>query len=187
MSKIPPEAKKVFEGVRFDVYQWDQRMFDGSIQVFESVRRVDTVEAIVTVGDRIILEVQEQPYKLKPFLSFIGGHMNKGETPEEAMRRETLEETGYEARRWKLLHTVNSFSQVDWNMYVFVGQDATRVQEPHLDCGERIQIRLVTLDELLELVDSGEIKRIEQDLRAMMIRAKYHSPAREALENIIFG
>jgi hypothetical protein len=33
--KTPKGAKLAFRGVVFDVYQWKQRMFDGSYQTFE--------------------------------------------------------------------------------------------------------------------------------------------------------
>ena len=36
---IPPEAKCVFRGKIFDVYQWPQRLYDGSTATFEMLRR----------------------------------------------------------------------------------------------------------------------------------------------------
>ena len=32
--KLPEQAKKVFDGEIFDVYQWDQEMYDGSTETF---------------------------------------------------------------------------------------------------------------------------------------------------------
>ena len=40
---IPANAKKVFHGVIFDVYQWEQEMFDGTKEIFEKLKRPDTV------------------------------------------------------------------------------------------------------------------------------------------------
>jgi ADP-ribose pyrophosphatase len=70
--KIPKEAKLVFKGVIFDVYQWQQKMFDGSFETFEMLKRPNTVEIIATQGDKILLSHQSQPNK-KDFLSLFGG------------------------------------------------------------------------------------------------------------------
>lgn len=47
---IPEQAELKFHGVIFDVYQWPQEMFDGSVETFEMLRRADTVKimAILT-------------------------------------------------------------------------------------------------------------------------------------------
>ncbi len=40
---MPDHARRVFRGEVFDVYQWEQEMFDGSKAVFEKLIRQDTV------------------------------------------------------------------------------------------------------------------------------------------------
>lgn len=47
---IPPEADRVFRGEIYEVYQWSQKMPDGSVKTFEMLRRPDTV--MVRVGRR---------------------------------------------------------------------------------------------------------------------------------------
>jgi len=32
---VPEEAKLVFKGIIYDVYQWEQKMFDGTFSTFE--------------------------------------------------------------------------------------------------------------------------------------------------------
>ena len=39
--RIPAHAECVFSGIRSDVYQWNQEMYDGSFQVFEMLRFLD--------------------------------------------------------------------------------------------------------------------------------------------------
>ena len=36
--KVPKQAKRVFKGVIFDVYQWEQEMFDGTKEIFEKLK-----------------------------------------------------------------------------------------------------------------------------------------------------
>ncbi len=40
---IPDSAKRMFEGIIFDVYQWKQTQFDGTTRDFEMLKRPDTV------------------------------------------------------------------------------------------------------------------------------------------------
>ena len=55
-QKFPPQAKRVFKGMIFDVYQWEQEMYDGSTHTFEKIIRPDTVLVIpVTEDGKIII------------------------------------------------------------------------------------------------------------------------------------
>jgi 8-oxo-dGTP diphosphatase len=47
-------------------------------------------------GDRVALVVKNRPEWQKGKMNGIGGHIEPGETPEQAMAREFVEETGYE-------------------------------------------------------------------------------------------
>ncbi|MBI5794237.1 NUDIX hydrolase [Candidatus Uhrbacteria bacterium] len=185
MAKIPDEAKKVFEGVIFDVYQWQQKMFDGTAQTFERIKRVNTAEMIVTQGDLILIQEEQQPDR-EPFLTFPGGRIENDEDPLAAAKRELLEETGYACDRWSLYREVMPIVKIDWTVYLFVGQDARWVQDPHLDAGEKISVRWVTLDEFLDLADSGKLTYFLEQFRTEFVRAKYHAPSREALRQKLF-
>src|SRR3989338_338565 len=99
---IPPHAKRVFQGVIFDVYQWEQEMFDGTRAIFEKLKRPDTVVVFPVLPDgKIILTEQEQPGK-KPFIGATGGRIDEGEEVLAAARRDLLEESGYEASEFIL-------------------------------------------------------------------------------------
>ena len=59
---IPESAKKVFTGKLFDVYQWEQELFDGSTTTFEKVKTKDIVSIIpVTTDGKIMICKQKQP------------------------------------------------------------------------------------------------------------------------------
>ncbi len=178
---IPENAKKVFSGVLFDVYQWPQKLFDGTTATFERLKRQDSAEIVAIKDRRIMLEEQEQPGK--PFFFCLpGGRVEYGEDALEGARRELLEETGFVSNDWSEYSTVQPLHKIDWRIHVFLARDCVFQQEAHLDSGERITLHWVTLDELLDLVDSGKLAWIEQDLRMEFIRAKYHEPSREELK-----
>src|SRR3989344_5876898 len=111
-KSIPSNAKMVFRGKLFEVWQWEQKMFDGSVEIFEHLRRPNTAVVVPTVRDKILIEVQEQPHRFKPFLSLPGGKCNWEEDPLAAARRELLEETGYESGDWTLWKELNPVGKI---------------------------------------------------------------------------
>lgn len=149
MSKIPPHAERVFQGVVFDVYQWEQEMFDGSKATFECLKRPDTLVVIPMVGDKVYYALQEQPGK-KPFLSLFGGRADEGETPLEAGKRELLEESGLVSDDWQELRRYSLHSKIDWTVYFFVARDCRKVAEQSLDAGEKIEVLETDLDTFLK-------------------------------------
>ena len=158
---IPPHAKRVFKGVIFEAYQWEQELYDGSTATFEKLKRLDTAVVLpVTTDGKIILTRQEQPGKL-PFYGLAGGRIEDGEDVAAAAERELLEETGYKAEELVLLDAQQPLSKLDWAVYTFVGKNCRKVQEQQLDAGEKISLELVTFDEFMKIVEHEEFKEIE--------------------------
>lgn len=148
---IPEHEEKVFSGVLFDVYQWEQKLYDGSTATFEKLTRPDTVVVFaVTEDQQIVLTEQEQPGKA-PFVGAAGGRVDEGETPLEAAKRELLEETGYEAQEYTLWDARHPTSKIDWVVYTFIAIGAKKVSETALDAGEKILLKLVDFDTFLDI------------------------------------
>jgi ADP-ribose pyrophosphatase len=149
---IPPTAKKVFEGVIFDVYQWPEKAFDGSTLIFEGLRRADTVSVIALSGDRAFYCYQEQPARA-PFLSLFGGRVERGEEPLEAARRELREESGLESDDWELLfHHPRTMGRIAYNAYCYIARDCRQTPHQNPDPGEKIEVRTCTPRELVEKI-----------------------------------
>ena len=149
MAKIPENAKRVFKGVIFDVYQWEQKMFDGSTETFEMIKRPNTLQIIATVGDKIILAEEEQPNK-PTFYSLLGGRAEEGEEPEITAKRELLEESGLESDEWKLLKTYAPYFKLDWTIFIFIARNCKKAAEQKLDAGEKIKLLELSFEEFLE-------------------------------------
>ena len=148
---IPKHAERVFRGKIFEVWQWEQQLFDGSLVVFEKLKRDDTVNVLPVVQGKILLTEQEQP-GMEPFIGAAGGRIDEGETPLEAAERELLEETGHEADEFVLWDAVQQYDKIDWAIYTFVARGCRKVADLRLDSGEKIRLRPVTFDEFLEIV-----------------------------------
>lgn len=152
-SKLPlPEgAQRVFEGVMFDVYQWEQEMFDGTKATFEKLKRPDTVTVFAVLDDgKIILTKQEQPGK-EPFIGAAGGRINQGEDILDAAKRELLEETGYEAGEFTLWKSLQPIGRIEWAVYVFVARKLKKISEPSYDAGEKIEVMPVDFEEFVKI------------------------------------
>ena len=182
---LPDNAVQVFKGVIFEVWQWQQELFDGSFTTFEKLRRNDSSVIIpVLENGKILIAYDEQPGR-DPVFTFPGGESEAGETPEEAARRELLEETGYEPARLKLLRSTSPSSKIAWTIHTYVGYGCRKIQEPKLDSGERITIKEVTLDELIALADHPNFQ--SRELQIPFIKARYDTEVRASLETLLFG
>lgn len=150
MPEIPKNAQRVFQGEMFDIYQWDQELYDGSHATFEMAKRPDTIEIIaVTEDKKILVAKQEQPTKPLSY-SLVGGRADEGEKPEETAARELREESGYEADYFELYFENDPVHKLDWTIYYFIAYGCKKVGNAELDAGEKIEILELDVDEFLE-------------------------------------
>jgi ADP-ribose pyrophosphatase len=182
---IPPEAKKVFSGVMFDVYQWQQAMFDGTFETFEKIKRVDTVGVLAITDDhKIHINRQEQPGQ-PPFLGCFGGRIDPGEDPLDAAKRELLEEAGFEARNWKLWFAFQPLEKIDWAIYTFIAQGCSKVADQHLDAGEKIETISASLDEFIGITQQEQFR--DQEITWQVLRMLQQPQGKENLESLLFS
>ncbi len=183
-EQLPPNAKLAFKGEIFEVWQWEQKMFDGSAETFEQLRRPNSVLVIPVVGDKILIQIQEQPHRPKPFPSLPGGRCAWDEEPLEAAKRELLEETGYTSENWILWKEFQPVNKIIWTVYTYIAKDCQHRQPPQLDAGEKISTRLISFDEFLML--SEEPNFYEKELVGSLLRARFDEKFREEFYNLLF-
>jgi ADP-ribose pyrophosphatase len=153
---IPDKATLAFKGEIFDVYQWQQEMFDGSEATFEMLRRPDTVQVIGIVDGKILVLEEHQPHRgLRTSLP--GGRVDKSdETLQAAAVREALEETGYEFKNWRLVGVQQPLAKMEWFIYLFVAWNVTSESTPSLDVGEKIEVQKLSFDEVKQMAVEGK-------------------------------
>ena len=181
---IPEDAQKVFKGLIFDVYQWQQKMFDGSVQTFERLKRPDTSQVIATVGDKILIQTEEQPNAEAPFTSLPGGRHDPGEDALTAAKRELLEETGYVSDDWEMWREVDPVSKIEWTVHTFIARNCRKEKEQHLDAGERVSTRLVNFDDFLALSDDDTF--YSPEIVPDLLRMQIDDDEREAFRRFLF-
>lgn len=180
---IPDHAKRVFEGVVFDVYQWEQELYDGAKATFEKLKRHDTVVVFpVLLDGRILLTEQEQPGK-EPFIGATGGRVDEGEEILAAAKRELLEESGYEAKKYILWHAEQPASKIEWAVYFFIAKDLKKVADLNLDGGEKITLKPVTFDEFIKIGTSGQYFA-EREIVPKLLEATFYPEKKEELRKL---
>jgi ADP-ribose pyrophosphatase YjhB (NUDIX family) len=189
--KLPKQAKLVFKGKIFDVYQWPQRMYDGSVTTFEALKRPDGVRIIATQGNKIILNQEKQPNAKKAIGTF-GGRVDAGETPLACAKRELLEEAGLESKDWKLLKTVELYPEkMDCKIYTFIAKNCRKTKKPSLDPGEKIKTVSVNLEKFIKIAQTKSpylfpfINNLRQYFAILNRGHKKRDPASIALNHLI--
>lgn len=170
---VPDNAKKVFQGEIYNVYQWPQKLFDGSMATFEMVSRPDTVKVIAVKNDKIVIVKQRQP-NLDWYYDFPSGrHDDTRETELDAAKRELREETGMQFRNWRLIDVKQPFIKIDWLVYTFLATDFIDQGAQELDAGEEIEVMELSFDEAKRLATQPDAIYMKNDTEFK----KYHSLA----------
>jgi ADP-ribose pyrophosphatase len=150
MLEIPPDARRVFRGAVYDVYQWSVVDAHGRSVTHEALRRPDVAVAIAVQDDTILL-AREQQSGLGTFWTHFGGFIEPGEQPIAAAARELAEEAGMTAAEWTLLSRYDHPGRVVSATYIYLARDLTLGPQA-LQGDERIEVVSVSWAEWLDLI-----------------------------------
>ena len=112
----------------------------------------------ITEDGRMIFERQYRHGRGEVGYEIPAGVCEPGETPEEAARRELLEETGFGGGTWHLNMVAAPNPSTSTNLcYSFIATGVSRLSDQHLEATEDIEVHLLYEDEVLRLMREGHI------------------------------
>lgn len=115
----------------------------------------------ITKDKKVILAKQFRPGPKEILLELPGGGIEEGETPEQAIERELLEETGYKGEIELVAANILDCAYSTLRRYSFVATDCEKVAEPQNTSSEISETVLLTLPEFRDLLRSGQLSDIE--------------------------
>lgn len=121
----------------------------------------------ITENNEAVMVKQYRHPVRKTLLELPGGFADKNETPEKAIAREMLEETGYEFDKFELVAEVAANPGVlDNYTKLYLATGGRKVAQQNLDANEEIKVELIPLDDLIKMLIKN---KIEQSLHANCI------------------
>ncbi len=127
-------------------------------------------------GERVVMLRQFRPGPLEWVYELPAGTLEPGESPEEAARRELVEETGYDAEELRLLLKVYPSPGTSTEvMYMYLAT-GLRYVGARPERGEFLEVVVLRLDEALEMVRRGAVP----DAKTALLLLYYDRFVREA-------
>ena len=121
----------------------------------------DWINVIALTRDgRMILERQYRHALGETSYEIVAGVMEQGESPEEAARRELLEETGYSGGEWTHLMDLSANPSTMTNLchcFLAVGVEPTGHQ--HLDRTEYLEVHFFQPEEVWQMLLDGQFRQ----------------------------
>jgi ADP-ribose pyrophosphatase len=162
LGQEPPEVLKqrlFYQGRKFNFEVSRLRLPNQVEGDWECIRHPGGALAVPVTSDGKLILLRQYRFAVQGrLLEFPAGTIEPNEAPEETIKREIEEETGYRAHKWQKL---GKFSLApgysDEFIYAFLAQDLERLEiPPSQDVDEDIETILMTPQELEQAILAGE-------------------------------
>lgn len=159
----------------------------GKAHEFFVLESSDWVNVIPLTAEGQVVLVRQWRHGTRSFtLEVPGGLVESSDSPEQAARRELLEETGYTAKKMLYLGFVEpNPAFLNNRCHTFLAQDVQRVSELHQDEKEDIEVLVKPLGEIPRLIREGTISHslvVAGFYRLFMENKRWFSPGSEDSE-----
>ncbi len=151
-SPVIFERKLVYRGEFLGVYKLNVQIGEKTTER-EVIERRDGVAIVPIDVNYNVLLIKEFSAGSNSFLYTLpGGHIDEGESPEEAAKRELFEETGYSAKKLIKLRYAYSHPAISTRKsYTYMAYDLI-LEDPHRESDEFIEVYKLPLEEAIQLV-----------------------------------
>ncbi len=164
MSSIPElpqllNSRLFFQGRKFQFEVNKLRLPNGAEGEWECIRHPGGALAVpVTKEGKLVLIRQYRFAVKRRLLEFPAGTVEINENPENTIKREIEEETGYSANQWRNLGRFPlAPGYSDEYIYAFLAQDLEKLEQPpQQDDDEDIEVVLLTPEEFEKRAMNGE-------------------------------
>ncbi|MCL5433538.1 MAG: NUDIX hydrolase [Candidatus Marsarchaeota archaeon] len=149
--------KILYKGKQFSVVEEDTKINNHKFKFIRFIEK-NTVIILPIINNKIILERQYRPAIGNYIYELPAGHIENGEDPKTAAKRELKEETGYTAKNIKLMF--ESYPRIGTSDVIskyYIAKDLTKGKAtPEKD--EDIEIKLVPIENLIKMIKNNKIK-----------------------------
>jgi ADP-ribose pyrophosphatase len=153
----PPVVK--YQGKIFTIREREVTFADSSKDIYEYCERPNSVSILAFNDKNEILLIREYRHNYHKTVWFLpsGRIDHKSDTPRSAAQRELREETGYRAKKMKLVAKKSPSNTILWNLYIFAAKNL--VQDPlPMDRGEIIKPFFVPFKKAVQMALDGTIE-----------------------------
>lgn len=142
----------------FTAYLDEVSLRNGKISKRIRIDHPQAAAIVPFVSDKEIIMVKQYRYALgRETLEIPAGKIDKGESPEECIKRELIEETGFEVKFIKWLYTyAPAIGYSNELIHLYSGRDLKKV-ETKIDDNEISSLEILTLDEVIGMIRNHKI------------------------------
>jgi ADP-ribose pyrophosphatase len=162
LEEVSLHSEQVFDGHFLRVWRDTVRLPDGAQAQREYIRHSGAVMVVPLLDDgRVLMERQWRTPMRRVMVEFPAGKLDAGESWQACAQRELREETGYRAREWAYIGTINnaiSYSDEVIHLAFARGLEAGAQQ---LDAHEFLELIEVDADELMDWVRTGRVTDVK--------------------------
>jgi ADP-ribose pyrophosphatase len=162
LEEVSLHSEQVFDGNFLRVWRDTVRLPDGAQAQREYIRHSGAVMVVPLLADgRVLMERQWRTPMRRVMVEFPAGKLDAGESWQACAQRELREETGYRAREWAYIGTINnaiSYSDEVIHLAFARGLEAGAQQ---LDAHEFLELIEVDADELMDWVRTGRVTDVK--------------------------
>ena len=154
------KIKTKYTGKIFNIKERDVFFPDGTKSIYEYCERPASVSVLALNEKSHLLMIRERRVGYKKNVWFLpGGRMDQpGETPRKAAMRELREESGYRAKRMKLIRKKHPASTLLWDIYIFAAKNLTIDPLPKEKGEEIISVEFIPLKKAVQMAKDGTIE-----------------------------
>ena len=154
------KLKTDYTGKIFKIKHREVFFPNGEKDIYEYCERLASVSVLAFNEKNEILMIKEKRHGYKKNVWFLpSGRMDKpGETPKSAALRELKEETGYTAKKIKLIHKKSPSNTLFWDIHTFAARDLQYVGNK-LERGEFIiDVKFMPFKKVVQMALDGTIE-----------------------------